>query len=625
MRHAMSGHRPLLVLTLAAATVLVPSAAEGQLAMQPANVSLLVLPPVPAIAGDSTFAVEVGNAVRKRIDAKLRLKLRVITKDKMAEALGNSGFAPDAILDENGAQQLARFMNVDAYMTGQLERDSTTPTLKLRLVEGRRSGLGGSVTVKGGAGKDLTDFASLVADSVDVQVKAAEQTRECLDRRDRKDYGSAEERAARAFRIAPNHPGAALCLASILELKKASLDSQIAVYRRAADGDPLLSRVWDGLARLYQQKGDTLGWAEALVSNLATNPTDMRMRFAAVELLYRTKQYVRSVELLDEGLARSPGDNSALQLKARSCYDGQLWGCAVTALGERYEADSTVQTDSLYLLKIMVAAQAVNDSAAVAAAPAPARAYFRTAPDNGAMEKWTGIAVQKFPNSVSFLKRRAAALKTNGKVEESLVALRRVAQLDPTDFASRVQIALVLSERAGALIDSLKTVQDGLKADTARLRVVKATWDPIVAARFAPADTILAEATRLATEDTKVNVAVLYFQPATKLVQTQIRPDLAIQWLEKAIALDPKKQISTQANFFMGLAYVYNMGSLDIPNVQKNKDCEGLKNIVNFVAKAKAAMTAGASVQQGTADQVIKSLAPLENFVPQARAAWKCK
>src|SRR5262245_49584975 len=162
----------LRALLFAALAGILPTAAGAQLAVQTANVSFLVLPPVPATAKDSAYAIQLGDAIRKKVDGKLRLKLRVITKEKIAEALASSGFAPDAILDDNGATQLARFMNVDGYMWGNLERTGGAPNLHLRLVDNRRSGLSGWFNVKG-PGRDIDDYANMVADSVDNQVKAA--------------------------------------------------------------------------------------------------------------------------------------------------------------------------------------------------------------------------------------------------------------------------------------------------------------------------------------------------------------------------------------------------------------------------------------------------------------------
>lgn len=627
MRHVMFVQSPLLVVAATAAAVLLPSAAQGQLAVQPANVRVLVLPPYPANPADSTLAIQIGDAIRKRVDAKLRLKLLVITKEKVGEALASSGFAPDAILDDNGATQLARFMNVDAYFWGTLERNSETPTVRLRLVDNRRSGLGGWVTVKGVPGEDVDDFAAMVTDSIDVQVKAADQARECLDRRDRKDYGSAKERAERAFRLNRNHPQAAMCLALVHELTKAPLDSQLSAYKRATQGDPLLTRAWDGMARVYQQMGDSLGWANALIENLKSNPTDMRMRLAAVELLWRGKQFAKSVELLDEGLLRSPGDNGAIQFKARSCFDGQLWACAVETLGERFLADTTSQSDSLYILKIIVAASAANDSATVNAAPANVRHYFRLAPDFAAIEKWTGIAVQKFPNAVSFWRRHANALTTNGKVNEALGAWRRVAQLDPTDFTSRVQIGKTLSERAAATFDSLGRIVDDLtKTDTVRLKQLRLTWEPFAASAWAPADSALDDAARLATPDTRVNVGALIFQPATKLVGKQIAPELSVRLLEEALPLvATNQQLVTQAQFFLGLAYFYKLQTIDMQSLNKTKDCSVVADILDIGSHGKAAILAGASIQPSTAQTIAGVFTNLEKQLGPAKTAWKCK
>jgi tetratricopeptide (TPR) repeat protein len=602
---------------------LAPMTAQGQLAMQPSNVSVLVLPPVPGPSVDTAFAIQVGDAVRKRLEGKMRLKLRVVNKEKIAEALSSSGFSPDAILDDNGAQQLARFMNVDAYITGHVERNGV-PNLTLRLVDNRRSGLSGWLTVKGEAGRDVENFANVVVDSLDNQVKAAEQARECMERRDKQEFGSAQERADRAFRMYPNHPSAAMCLVSIYEARRMAPDSQIVMLKRALSGDSMLARAHESLARQYQAKGDTLAWAESFVRMLEANPTDMTRRLAAAELLGVVKRHARAVELLEEGLRRNPGDEQAAAGRARWCFEGQLWGCAADALGDQYEANAQLQADSMYLMQLLAVTQFTNDPATIPGwdtIPAAHKAYYRTAPDSVAYEKWTGVAVQKFPNSVSFWRQRAAALRTMGKTNETLAALRRVAQLDQADFAARIQAAQILTERAGVTIDSLAK----LTADTIALKANRAAWEQVATTALAPADTVLQEAEKLATEDTKVNVAVMYFTPASKLVSSKLRPDLAIQWLEKAISLDPKQQLYSQANFFMGLAYLYRLQALDLDGMQKRKDCAVVQELTTVVTKGKAAMTAGASVQQETANNLIGVFSRLQPSLPQLKQAYNCR
>ena len=605
MAHVRLIHRALPALVLAAGVTMVPATGHGQLAVQRSTESFLVLPPVPANPADSTYAIQLGDAIRKKIDGKLRLKLRVITKENIAKALEGSGFPPTAILDENGAAQLARFMNVDAYMTGSV--DKNTGQLRLRLVDNRRSGLSGWLGIKGPGGGTVDGVVDMVADSVDLQVKAAEQARECMERRDKQEYGSAKERADRAFRINPNHPGAAMCLSTVHDAMKAPADSQIAVLKKAVAGDSLYSRAWDGLVRQYQAKGDTAAWADAVIHSLAIDPTDMRKRLAAAELLFRLKKNLQAVELLDEGLERAPGEPQATAMKLRICFEGQMWACASQAMGSRYETDSAVRGDSLYLMQLLAAAQATNDPNAVpgyAQLSERSKKYYQLQADTAAIAKWSGVAVQRFPNSVAFWKARAAALKNAGKNDEALAAYRRIAELDPKDVVSRIAAVQMLTDQVK--IDS--TV-------------------PLDTARLAEIDRMLTEvASNAADENLKMNVALLYFTPASKMVQARVGLDQAIAWLDKVKVNDAKKQLTTQANFFQGLAYVFGMGSkFDLKAMQASKDCTQLLALRDYIAKGKTAMLAGASVQQSTADQVLKSMAGIEDFIPKAKAAWKCK
>jgi len=389
VRQASRLKRVLSAAAVAVGISTLPALAHGQLAPR-ANQTFLILPPVPAKGADSAFAVQLGDAIRKRVEGKLRLKLNVVKKEKMAEALSNSGFGADAILDENGASQLARFMNVDGYMTSHLDKTSNGLLLHLRLVDGRRSGMSGWVTVQAPATATIDNVGELVADSVDQQTKAAEQARECLDRRDKQDYGSARERADRGFKLAPNHPATAMCVSSIFDARKYPPDSQIAILKRAVAGDSLLTRAWDGLVRQFQQKGDTVSWADAMIHRLAIDLTDMRKRLAAAELLFRLKQYSHAAELLDEGLDRAPGDPQATATKLRICFEGQLWGCAGQAMAQRYESDTAVRGDSLILKQMLATGQAVNDTNQVrdwSRLSARAKKYYQTQPDKAARRR----------------------------------------------------------------------------------------------------------------------------------------------------------------------------------------------------------------------------------------------
>ncbi|MBI4501048.1 MAG: hypothetical protein HY700_07795 [Gemmatimonadetes bacterium] len=606
MRQASQINRALAMVVLVGGASILPAAASAQLAVPRSNQTFLILPPVPAKATDSATAVQLGDAIRKKVEGKLRLKLNVVKKEKMAEALSNSGFGADAILDEYGACQLARFMNVDAYMSGRLDKDGTAPVLQLRLVDARRSGLSGWITVQTPAGSSPEQVADIVADSVDQQTKAAEQSRECLDRRDKQDYGSARERAERAFRLYPNHPSAAMCVSTIFDARKYPPDSQVVILKKAVAGDSLLAKAWDGLVRQYQQKGDTAAWADAVIHSLAIDPTDMRKRLAAAELLFRLKQYPRSVELLDEGLERAPGEPQAISMRLRVCFEGQMWGCASEAMAQRYESDSVVRADSLFLKQLLAAAGATNDSTQVkdwGTLNPRAKKYFQTQPDKAATLKWTEIGVQRFPNSASFWRARAAALKEAGKTEEALAAYDKVSDLDPKDITSRIASVQILTEQVK--IDS--TV-------------------PLDTVKLARIDTLLSQvAANTTDENLKMNVAVLYFTPATKMVQNRVGLNHAISMLEKTKANDTKKQLTAQASFFEGLAYTFNLQKeFDFKVLQASKDCKQLGALDRYLTKMNASLDAGASVQAATVSQIKTQTAGIGKFVADAKKAWKC-
>jgi hypothetical protein len=278
----------------------------------------------------------------------------------------------------------------------------------------------------------------------------------------------------------------------------------------------------------------------------------------------------------------------------------------------------------MYILQLMAVTQFTNDVSTIpgwADLPAGEKAYYRTTPDSVAYLKWTGVAVEKFPSSLSFWRQRAAALKTFNRTDDALAAFRRIAQLDPTDFASRIQAGQILTDKAGVVIDSLGR----LAADTTALKANRSTWEPIAAQVLAEAEPVLVEATALATAETKVNVAVLYFTAGSKLVQSKLRPDLGITWLERAIALDAQRQLYTQANFFMGLAYLYRIQTMDLQGFIDRKSCAGMAELETVVTRGKAAITAGASVQPETAKALTGVFTNLEKTPPQARKAWECR
>jgi tetratricopeptide (TPR) repeat protein len=371
--------------------------AGAQVSRQPVQTErVLVLAPLPADPADSAYAVAFGDEFRSRLEGKSRRQLTVITKEKIGEALEASGFSRDALLDDNAANQLARFLQSDAYVVGRLEVNPS-PRIDIHFIDIRRSGLAGWVHATAAKGAPAKSLAGLAADSAENQTRAAEATRECLDRRDRRDFNGAKERARRAFEYVPNHTAAAMCLAVVFEAMQAPPDSMIPALEKAVKGDSLNTRTWEMLGRQYQAKAtreDSLKAADAFLHQLQADPADAKLRTGIAALLITLKQFQRSRDVLNEGLKDNPNDLQGLQLKARACEDGasyferradslktahadsasiaparaqatDMWGCLVNALGGQYELDSTMAGKLDFYGKIFGAAQISGDTAAM--------------------------------------------------------------------------------------------------------------------------------------------------------------------------------------------------------------------------------------------------------------------
>jgi tetratricopeptide (TPR) repeat protein len=544
---------------------------------------LLVLSPLPVDPGDSAIAVAIGDELRSRLEGKTRRQMSVITKDRIGEALEASGFSREALLDLAASEQLARFLQADAYIVGRLERNDA-PRVHLRLVDLRRTGLSGWVHFSALAGATPRDIGQGLADLMDPHLRAANSARECVDRRDRRDFTGAKERARRAFESVPNHPAAAMCLAIVFEAAREPADSQILALEMAVKGDSTNTRAYEMLGRQYQVKGDTLKAAEIYQQQLAADPTDSRLRTGIVALLITQKQYQRAVELLDEGLQTNPTDVQSLQLKARACKDGSLWPCLLEANSALYELDSSLTGNVQFYGETIGAAQSANDTTA--------------------QLRWTGEAVQRVPDNATFWRARAAALKTKGMDDSALVAYARIAQLDPADIGSPLQIAEIRLARV--VIDTT------VPLDTTTLTQVDSLLQRVIALRSTPVDTAV-----------WMNVAARYFQPGAQLVQKRVSFPLGVAWLEKALQYDVRRQLGAQANFFIGLGIFFQLGDVDA-QLRETKSCALVTQEAEMVATAKAAMTAGASVQQTLASQILQYLAQYEGLTPSYKQSFKC-
>src|SRR3989475_9618534 len=183
----------------------VATAAPAQVsyqAQQPTQ-KLLVLPLTPKSAADSVFSIAVTDVAREKLAGMARSRVQVIPKPKLCEALKASDYPCDVLLDETQANQLARFLTVNAYTTGTLERSGGTVTARIRVRDIGSSGMAALLSVPISTTTATAALGEAIAQRINTITRAAEQARECTDQRQKSQFARALDAARKALAIEP--------------------------------------------------------------------------------------------------------------------------------------------------------------------------------------------------------------------------------------------------------------------------------------------------------------------------------------------------------------------------------------------------------------------------------------
>ena len=585
-----------LVPVAAIAVLATPQSAVAQRRQQQNLERVLVLPPMPADAADSAYVLELAAEIRDKLSGRVRNQVTVITTEQYCEALAASGFDCGFLPDRTSGDQLAQFLRADAYATGDFDRSSTTPTVRLRIVDIGRSGISGWLTAAGEEGQTAADFANIISDSLRNQVRAGRDARDCGVRRDRSDFKGARDRAERVFAVYPNHPSAAQCVAYLFEATQQPPDSLIWAYRKLVSGDSLQSRSWERLARLYLSNNDTLNAIEAFNSQLNVDPGNRELRVNVIRMWSEQGSHDRAIEVLDGGLSDTPDDLALLQLQATTCFGAEDWSCAVTTLARLYEANPELVGDSIFYVQVTGAAELAGDSAA--------------------QLRWTEEAVTRLPESLHFWRQRAGVLAASGDKDALLAAYGRWAELDATDTRP-------LLARTGMLVEAFTVDTSVAPLDMDGLMDIQSLLTTIES--MAPDDV-----------NAKRSLAVFYYQPASKLTQGQVRPDLAMVWLEKAMELDVDGRLGQAPNFFYGFATLLYLGQFfaevqqaeapvreDLSNTAaRTALCTVLSRYQEIVTLGVQRMQLGQSISPEGATQIMAGLEQHKSIADQYNAAY---
>src|SRR2546430_15498869 len=131
---------------------------------------------------DSAFSIAVMDVAREKLGQMARYKIQVIPKPKLCEALKASDYTCDVLLDETQANQLGRFLSVNAYTTGTLERSGGTITTTVRGRDIGSSGLAALFTVSAGNPGTAASVGEAIAQRLNTLVRAEIGRASCRER-----------------------------------------------------------------------------------------------------------------------------------------------------------------------------------------------------------------------------------------------------------------------------------------------------------------------------------------------------------------------------------------------------------------------------------------------------------
>jgi tetratricopeptide (TPR) repeat protein/TolB-like protein len=581
--------------------------ASAQLAVQQPTEKLLVLP-FMAPAADSTTSIQLSDAVRDRIASLAKYKVLVVTKAKLCEALTASGFPCDGLLDDQQARQLARFLQVQAYVTGSLIRSGGTLTADVRVMDIGSSGMAASFVVNGGNPGTIQALGETIAQRLNTIIRASEQARECTQNRQRGQFQRAIAAAQKALTIDPTSVGANLCIATVYEAQRMPVDSIIAASERALKGDPLNSTALENIARAWQQRGDTLKAIDAFIRQWEGDKRNTSRLLGIVQLLRQMKQYQRAVDLLDAGLAVAPADQQMLELKTRICIEGSLYKCAVSGLMAQAQHDSALLKDTTFVKTAIGAAQ--------------------QAPDTQAALAFTGAAVRNFPTNPAFLKARGAAFEMAGLVDSALVVYRRTLALEG---GSDVQLSLLVAKTIvdHAIYDTTLARQKTAAKDSLGLRAMQRAF----AEKVDSARPYLHPGLVASDSAQRLTAAVIMLTGASKLAQGAAY-DRAYVWLDTLLqvvaprspadTVGPRHQVRLNGSFWFGLSSVLTL-SKPYQDMVKSKNCDQAKAMSERLARTRTALLYGERVHPPTVRQMLGFLTQYEQQMPKVKQAFKCR
>jgi len=523
----------------------------------------------PFRSNEKKLGNKIADEIRGRVEkAGNKRELEVIDEKSMVTALFNAGFPADMVPDLTQVRALSRYLRADEYLMGTADKTPAGYRVSARLILARDVRM--QQPLPDVVDPDADRAAARMATAVTEARRQLTSQRRCENSMRDGKAAQAMEAAREGVRLYPRSTLARRCLLAAQLAVGTPADSILGVVSEMLRVDSSSFHALEGAAQAYDVLKNKDRAAEMWLRLHRSDTTDLDLGQRVVTALLVDGNSTKAEPLVARLSDAAPEHMGLMRLRWQVLFANKSWKEASRVGGILLATDSLSAKDSTFFLRLATAYKANGE--AIRAVEIAARGLQAFPSDPRLFSTYVqfvrGEAVDgltrglaAFPQNAEFKIMQSQDLKTRGKAEESVDAMREALALDSTIQHGHIQLA-----RAQTELGQNDSAYVTLK------RALNVGEDSALIAQFA-----LARGNQL-------------YRAANS---TKQRPDymLAMRFL----ALADSVRNSSQAKLLIGVVAlsVAQSAATDAP---KTKDCELSRLAFDMVAIAQPNLAAASEV-----------------------------
>ncbi|MGH7653350.1 MAG: tetratricopeptide repeat protein [Gemmatimonadaceae bacterium] len=563
-------------LTVALAVMMLagfPWTSEAQL-VRGANPDAPTLVVVTFKSADKKTGVDFAETVRNKIGGDVSYRdLQVQTKANIDATLQASGYDMTAALTEGDANLLAKQLRADFYIEGTINKAASgtgytsDAWMVMTFDQNQVQPLGTFTAAK------LGDIANQISKAFQTANKVNDEVQKC--RTDRREDKSADAMAVAASGISkyPKSTLLRICeMQSMVDSKKPPADL-LKVAQEILQLDPKSKFALQAEVDAYDQLSATDSTYKdkkmgALAQLLAADPTNTKLQQTVTYELAAAGKYDVALKIIKKAVEDNPGDVTFTKLYWQLLYATKDYKTMVKVGDDMIKMDTSF-ADTTYYDRTIDAYR--TDSAWADAAAAAAH------------------ATAKYPKRADYWAQRGQLELKAGQVQPAVASLRRALEIDPKLQGARLLIVASLVD-AGAYDSAMVAMHDAVKSGENSDRI----------GAFA-----LSIGGKLFTTANNAKPPVLDLWQKV------------IPYVAYADSVSSDRTTKNTAKFEMGVAHYY-IATLMYPDVVAQKNCDGAKQVQDYLINASSELQFGGATNPAAVTQLMPAIQQTADAVQNA-------